>query len=108
MYAANTYRIRPATEEDAHLLRRLADLDSRAGLRGRILIGEIDDRAAAAISIDDGSVVANPFIKTAALVSTLRRRADGVRAVQHTPSLRERMLAAIPARLRARTGDVGA
>jgi hypothetical protein len=108
MYAANTFRIRPATGSDAHVLRHLADLDSRDDLRGRILIGEIDERAAAAISIDNGAVVANPFIHTAALVSTLRRRADGLRAVERTPSLRERMLAAIPARLRARTGDAGA
>jgi len=41
MFGANTYKLRLATEDDADALRRLAELDSRAPLAGRVLIGEL-------------------------------------------------------------------
>jgi hypothetical protein len=40
MYPANAYTIRSATDEDAHTLQLLAELDSRAAPTGRILIAE--------------------------------------------------------------------
>ena len=61
MLPANTYVIRQATVDDERALRGLAELDSQRPLDGPVLIGEIDGRAAAAISLADGRAVADPF-----------------------------------------------
>ena len=50
---------------------------------GRVLVAEVDGELLAAISLDDGAVVADPFEPTAALVELLRARArqlEGARA----------------------------
>jgi hypothetical protein len=100
MYAANTYRIRIATEDDADALRRLAELDSQRPLGSdRILVGEIDGTPAAALSLATGQAIADPFKPTGHLVATLRTRAAGLVAVERTPSLRDRLR---PVRLGAR------
>jgi hypothetical protein len=91
MYAANTYKIRMATDDDADALRRLADLDSQRPLRGRIMIGELDGAPAAALALDTGRAIADPFRPTAHLVASLRTRAAGVVAVERKPSLRDRL-----------------
>jgi hypothetical protein len=101
MLATNTYKLRLATEKDADALRRLAELDSRASLAGRILIGEIAGSPAAALSLDDDRVVADPFRRTDHLVACLRSRAGAIRAHEATPSLSERIRAALRPR-----GDV--
>ena len=69
--------IRPAYPDDAAALARLAALDSRRPLRGRVLLAERDGRPVAALSIDDGRIAADPFAPTADLVALL-----GVHAVQ--------------------------
>src|SRR5215207_11142576 len=51
MFAANAYRIRFATVEDAATLGRLAERYYQQRLLGRILIGEIDGTPAAALSL---------------------------------------------------------
>jgi hypothetical protein len=96
MFAANAYRIRFATVEDADILRRLAERDSQQPLVGRILIGEIDGRPAAALSLHDGRVIADSSSCTDRLAPTLRMRAGAIRAFEATPSLRDRLLAALP------------
>ena len=108
MFAANTYRIRFANDEDAKLLRRFARLDSGRPFVGRVLIGQLAGKPAAARSLGDGRVVADPSLDTNHLVANLRVRADAVRAYETTPSLRERLLAALPAPYRAQTpGEPG-
>jgi hypothetical protein len=101
MFAANTYVIRLATEKDAHALRRLGELDSQPPLAGRALIGEIDGTPTAALSLDDGRVTANPFRHTEQLEACPHMRAQALQPYQATPSLRERLLAALRARYRA-------
>ena len=54
MFPADLYIIRLATEQDAATLRRLAALDSATPLTGRVLIGEIDGKPAAALSLKTG------------------------------------------------------
>ena len=98
MFAANTYKLRLATEDDADALRRLAELDSRAPLAGRVLIGEMAGSPAAALSLDDDSVIADPFRRTDHLVACLRIRAGAIRAHEATPSLAARMRAALRTR----------
>ena len=103
MFAAKIYNLRLATEADAAALRRLAELDSGSPIEGRALVGEIDGAAAAALSLDDGRVIADPFKRTDHLVACLRMRARALRAYDVTPSLRERMLAAVTVRKAAAT-----
>jgi hypothetical protein len=64
---------RPADEST---LRHLAALDSARPLKGHALLAEVDGRAIAALDLDDGRVVADPFVRTAAAVEMLRMRAD--------------------------------
>lgn len=98
MISANAHQIRFATDEDGDALRRLAESDSQKPLDGRVLIGQIDGTPAAALSLQDGRSVADPFERTDHLVANLRMRAGAIRAYEVTPSLRERLLAALPAR----------
>jgi hypothetical protein len=98
---ADTYVIRMTTDEDARALRRLGELDSQPPLAGPALICEVNGTPAAALSLGDGRVTADPFRRTEDLVAFLRVRADARQAYQATPSLRERLLAALPARYRS-------
>jgi hypothetical protein len=91
MYPANAYVIRLATEEDARALYQLAQLDSQRPLGGNALIGEIDDEPAAAISLTENRVIADPFQRTAQLTQLLRMRASALHAYAKAPSLRDRM-----------------
>jgi hypothetical protein len=76
MHPTETYTIRPATDGDAWALRWLAALDSQRQLAGPALIGEIDGIPAAAISLNDRRVAADPFQTTFALRELLRARAS--------------------------------
>jgi len=64
--------IRQATSLDSFALRRLAALDDRAALHGEVLLAEQAGEIRAALSLDDGRSVANPFAPTAKLVEMLR------------------------------------
>jgi hypothetical protein len=66
--------IRLAAPSDAATLRRLAQLDSAAPLRGHVLLAESDGDAVAAISVYTGLVAADPFKHTTAAVHLLRLR----------------------------------
>jgi hypothetical protein len=73
--------IRQATDADSFALRRLAALDDRPALRGVALVGEEQGELRAAIEVDSGRVVANPFAPTAGLVSLLRMQREHVAAL---------------------------
>jgi len=103
VYAANSYTIRLATDTDTEALRKLAEVDSQPPLEGAIIIGELHGEAVAALSLADDRAIADPFRPTAHLLATMRVRAHGLRAVRHTPSLRERLIAGLPAAYRAAT-----
>jgi hypothetical protein len=102
MYAANSYVIRRATDADDVVLARLAAVDSQRPLDGAVLIGELDGEPVAAVSLADGRAIGDPFRPTGHLVAAMRVRARGLRAVEQTPSLRDRLIAGLPARYRAR------
>ncbi len=95
MFAANTYLIRLATDDDAVSLARLAELDGRDPLQGPALIGYLNGQPAAAIAVADRQIVTDPRRRTDHLVACLRVRASALHAHQLTPSLRMRMLAAV-------------
>jgi hypothetical protein len=94
MFASNSYRVRFATRDDADTLTSLAERDSQQPLVGRVLIGQLNGTPAAALSLHDGRVLADPSRRTGPLVTTLRMRAAGIRAFETTPSLPDRLRAA--------------
>ena len=63
--------IREATSADAFALRRLAAIDDRTALHGHILVAEQAGEVRAAVSLEDGRSIANPFAPTASLVEML-------------------------------------
>ncbi|HWC26714.1 MAG TPA: hypothetical protein VG474_09035 [Solirubrobacteraceae bacterium] len=72
--------IRPASAEDEAALARLAALDERPELpAGERLIAEREGRVVAALDVDSGRAVADPFVPTRAIVELLGLRADQVR-----------------------------
>lgn len=67
--------LRPARAADDRVARQLAELDDAAELEGPVLLAVVGGRAVAAIALDDGRVVADPFVPTAHAVALLRLRA---------------------------------
>jgi hypothetical protein len=82
--------IRPAYPDDGPALARLAALDSRRALTGRVLVAERDGRLLAALATEDGRAIADPFAPTAGLVALLRLRAAEAVAPRPAPSFRRR------------------
>jgi hypothetical protein len=76
---APTVVIRAARGSDGPALRRLAELDSREVPTGEVLIAETDDELVAALSVETGERVADPFRRTADVVDLLAYRARGLR-----------------------------
>jgi hypothetical protein len=91
MYAANAYRIRFATVDDEAALRRLVQLNRQRTFCGPALVGEIDGTLAAAASLHDGRVIADPFKHTTVLRQVLPMRRRALRTYSRTPSLPERL-----------------
>jgi hypothetical protein len=79
-------RIKLATETDRDRIRRLAELDSRPVPHGDVLLAEVQGRLVAAMGVD-GSVIADPFERTAAVVKVLRMQVEPRR-----PRLDQRLL----------------
>jgi hypothetical protein len=97
MLAANAYVIRLARATDDAELERLAQLDSAKPLPHPILIGELDGRPAAALSLHDKRTIADPFRHTTLLLTHLRVRAAAMEAYARTPNLADRVRAALSA-----------
>lgn len=96
MFSGTTYTIRLATPIDEPALLWLADIDSQGPLRaGPVLLGEIDGKPQAAISLADARVIANPFLPTAHLLAHIRMRASALGALERTPSVSTRIRAAL-------------
>lgn len=72
--------IRHASAADHDVLADLATLDGRAPLGDHALIAEVDGVARAALDLDDGSIAADPFARTAQLVELLELHAGVTRA----------------------------
>lgn len=85
---------RPAFAEDAAAVARLAALDSSAVPTGALLLGIVDGCPLAAVSVDTGAVIADPFSPTAELVTLLRQRAERLRAAS-APAVSRRTLRAL-------------
>jgi hypothetical protein len=82
--------LRFASPADQGPLARLAELDSTTPPAQPVLLAEVDGQLAGAISLSDGTVVANPFRPTADVVDLLRVRAAQVGSI--SPIARSRGL----------------
>ncbi len=71
--------IRRATAADEPAVRRLAVLDSAFPPTGDVLLAEMGAELWAAVSVDNGHAVADPFRHSADLVELLRLRASRTR-----------------------------
>jgi hypothetical protein len=80
--------IRRAQDSDAPLLLDLAELDSSRPLQGPVLVALVEGRIWAAIGLDDGCVVADPFLPSAAAVELLALRVRQLRAAEGRPARR--------------------
>ena len=72
--------LRPATAADAADLERLAALDSARPLTGEVLLAHAGGDVRAALSLETGRVVADPFYPSAELVELLRAAAGNAPA----------------------------
>jgi len=72
----NAITIRPAYADDAVALLRLAGLDSASQVPPMpVLVAEVDGELRAALSLSDGSAIADPFFPTLHLLDLLRTHA---------------------------------
>lgn len=67
------------TDADREQLAKLAELDTRDILEGPMLGAEVDGRLVAAIAVDGGEILADPFRPTSELQAMLKLRASQVR-----------------------------
>jgi len=67
--------LRLAGADDGPAIRRLAELDEAPPPDGLVLLALIGAEAVAAVSLDDGRAVADPFVPTAGALALLRLRA---------------------------------
>jgi hypothetical protein len=75
--------IRRATAADAFALRRLAAIDSASPPTGEVLLAEMDSELWAAVAVESGDAIADPFRPSADLVELLRFRADRIHGDEH-------------------------
>ena len=67
--------LRVARPDDAPAVRRLAQLDSSRPPSGRVLLAVVGSEPVAALGVETGTVVADPFRPTADVVAVLRQAA---------------------------------
>lgn len=81
--------LRPAHAQDDAAVTQLAALDDAPALEGPVLLAEVGGQAVAALALDDGRVVADPFVPTGHAVALLRLRAAHLSGV--SPRRRRRI-----------------
>jgi hypothetical protein len=79
--------IRHSTGTDQVAIEELAELDGRPAPVGETLLAEVDGKLWAAVGVDDGAAVGDPFLPTADVLWLLQIRAEQERAAR-APSLR--------------------
>ena len=72
--------IRPDRPDDARAVDRLAGLDSATVPPAPLLLAEVGGELRAALSLANGAAIADPFHRTAELVTLLRTRAGQLQA----------------------------
>ena len=83
--------LRRSSAEDEQALARLARLDSAPRPRGDMLVAEVDDVIVAAVPLEGGPAIADPFRPTADVVAILQARAELLAGRTRAPRLRIRV-----------------
>ena len=96
MIHASAFTIRHARESDDPTLKWLASLAGVPALPRPALIGDIDGMPAAAISLIDGSLVADPFLPDTGLRAHLQLHRSGWRAHGRQDAVRRHVRAVLP------------
>lgn len=94
----NALTIRPAVADDSLALHRLAALDSASPPTGDTLVAEVGGELWAALDLDDGRAIADPFRPSGELVGLLRfraARAGEAANLRRTPAWRRALLARV-------------
>jgi hypothetical protein len=73
--------IRHARPDEADALATLAQLDSSRAPRGDVIVADVKGELWAAVSLDDGHTIANPFRPSGELTFRLSERARELRGV---------------------------
>ena len=88
--------LRRSTSQDAAALARLAELDGAPRPVGAVLVAELDGEIVAAVPVEGGRAIADPFRPTAELVELLNtrtRKPASSRRLPRLPHLRPRIAA---------------
>ena len=86
----DTVIIRSASSADRNALDRLAALDEATVPAGTLLLATVGGRLTAAVSVDSGEAIADPFAPSADAVALLRAHARRLRVDERRP-LAERL-----------------
>jgi hypothetical protein len=78
--------VRLFAERDIDAIRRLAALDEKPVPIGGVLVAEQDDELVAALPLDGGPALADPFKPTADIVALLQLRARQLREASGSPA----------------------
>ena len=84
----STLTIRHATTSDSDAIERLAALDSSSAPPGEVLLAEVGDELWAAVEVDSGIAIADPFRFSGDLVELLRLHASGASGKRSRPARR--------------------
>jgi hypothetical protein len=84
--------IRRATAADHARVLELAELDGRPAPAGETLLAEVEGRLWAAVGIEDGAAVADPFRPAGDMVWLLQMRAEQERVMRAPGSLVGRLM----------------
>lgn len=98
--------LRLAVPADARRLQTLAQLDSARVPSAAILIAEVDGRLRAALPLDGGAPIADPFRRSADLVELLRTRAAQLAGPAQGSRRRRGPLATTLSALERRSADL--
>ena len=91
--------LRPAVSADASVLAELAVLDSAAPLTGDVLLAFTGGDVVAAMSLETGAVISDPFVPTTGLVEMLRGAAHRAEPQARRSSRRRLSLVPLLARV---------
>lgn len=72
--------IRPLRDGDGTAVERLAELEERPVPPGPLLVADVEGTVEAALALESGEALANPFTPSAEIVSLLELRAEQLRA----------------------------
>jgi hypothetical protein len=90
MSSSLSLTVRLGRPDDADV-ERLCMLDSIRPLTGQVLVAEAEGRPLAAVSLDDGRVAADPFLRTVDAITVLRVRAAQLQPSASGGALRRRL-----------------